>query len=213
MLFLGGMVAACAWNREGPIFPDAEEEAPVYEENNVRTERVIHQDQKQTGIFREVSYYDSVQPVAEEVKYVEVSTEPQMAPQAENITNFVPEIYSILASRMTNKILDDTSNIYEVRNAPSLYVMEPQKHNEDLPNGTFYAKKVTKEIIKGTKTFNIVSDAKQADYRLATDIDLLDENGIPVIQYKSTLFDKNDVAVKEWVETLKQVANDDKSWW
>ena len=57
-----------------------------------------------------------------------------------------PEVYSIVAVRTTNKMLDQTTNIYERATTPALYVMEVKKASEDLPNGFYYARKMSLDI-------------------------------------------------------------------
>lgn len=126
-----------------------------------------------------------------------------------------PEVYSILATRVTNKMLDETPNIYEKSQTPTLYIMEVKKAHNDLPNGFYYSRKITKDIVEGSRTFKIVNNMNDADYYLETiAIKIpLEDNITPAIQYKITMYDKNNKRINQWSEVLQQVQNDDKSWW
>lgn len=126
-----------------------------------------------------------------------------------------PEVYAILATRVTNKMLDETFNIYEKSSAPTLYVMEVKKAHKDMPNGFYYSRKVSKDIIEGSRTFKVVNNMNDAEYYLeAVVIKIpLEDNITPAVQYKITMYDKNNKKINEWSEILQQVQNDDKSWW
>lgn len=153
------------------------------------------------------------------------SSQPKEKPQyivqtpygEENIYDEVitPEVYAILATRVTNKMLDETFNIYEKSQAPTLYVMEVKKAQNDMPNGFYYSRKISKDILEGSRTFKIVNNMNDAEYYLETIVIKipLEDNITPAIQYKITMYDKNNKKINEWSEVLQQVQNDDKSWW
>lgn len=127
----------------------------------------------------------------------------------------IPDVYAIAATRATNRMLDQTAEIFEQNPAPRLYIKEVKKESESLPDGFYYAKEVTKSIIEGSRTFTRVNNMNDADYNLEITVrELADPNrDTPVIEYKSTLFDKNNAKINEWVETIRQIQNDDRSWW
>ncbi len=126
-----------------------------------------------------------------------------------------PEVYSIVAVRTTNKMLDQTTNIYETATTPTLYIMEVKKASEDMPNGFYYARKVSKDIIAGSRTFHVVNNLNDADYYIETVVDKipLENTQVPAIKYTITLYDKDNNKINEWTEVLQQVQNGDQSWW
>lgn len=126
-----------------------------------------------------------------------------------------PEVYSIVAVRTTNKMLDQTTEIYEKAVTPTLYVMEIKKASEDMPNGFYYARKVSKDIIEGSRTFHVVNNLNDADYYIETVVDKipLENTQVPAIKYTMTLYDKDNKKINEWTEVLQQVQNGDQSWW
>lgn len=126
----------------------------------------------------------------------------------------VPEVYTIVATRAVNKMLDQTKNIYEQKDKPKLYIMETKRLNDDLPNGYYLSQMVTKEIIENSKTYTTVNSINNADYYLEALISKIHLRGVdaPIIQYKLILHDKEHNSIGEWVETIRRVMNDDRSW-
>lgn len=126
-----------------------------------------------------------------------------------------PEVYAIVATRVTNKMLDQTTAIYEKIPAPTLYVMEVKKEDESLPNGFYHARRVSKDIIKGSRTFTIVENMNDADYYIETIVSAIPLEGIevPAVKYTLTLYDKDNKQINQWSEAIQQIQNDDKSWW
>ena len=92
--------------------------------------------------------------------------------------------------------------------------MEP-KVEDDLPNGFYLSQNETKRIINASRTFTVVNNLNDADYYTETLIKKIQIEGRdePIIQYKLMLFDKGNNKINEWSETIRQVENDDKSWW
>lgn len=150
-------------------------------------------------IEREVNAYKIDTPYGMEGLYDETTT---------------PEVYSIVATRAVNKMLDDTRPIYENLGTTFLYIMEPKKMQGDVENGFYLSQRVTKNIIEGSKTYTIVNSMQEADYYLETLISKINIQGqnSPIIQYKLMMFDKSDRKVNEWIETIRQTKNDDRSW-
>lgn len=127
-----------------------------------------------------------------------------------------PQLYSVVAARVTNKMLDQTTEIYERALPPKLYIMQIKKAGvEHIPDGFFYSRQVTKEIIEGSKTFVPVNTREEADYVLDIVVSRLNVKNVPgtVLQYKMTMFDKGNNEVGSWTEAIRQVQNDDRSWW
>ncbi|MFV0626404.1 MAG: hypothetical protein ACK5N8_03525 [Alphaproteobacteria bacterium] len=125
-----------------------------------------------------------------------------------------PEIYSIVATRATNKMLDNTNSIYDKQGEKRIYVTKT-KLEDDLPNGFYLSQEVTKKIIESSRTFTVVNNMNDADYYTETLIKKIQIEGrdAPIVQYKLMLFDKQNNKINEWSETIRQVENDDRSWW
>ncbi|MDD4556650.1 MAG: hypothetical protein PHE89_04925 [Alphaproteobacteria bacterium] len=125
-----------------------------------------------------------------------------------------PEVYSIVATRTVNRMLDDTKDFYEKPQPNRLYITET-KLEEDLPNGFYLSQAVTKNVIEASRTFDVVNNLKDADYYTETLIKKIqiDESSSPIIQYKMMLFDMENNKINEWSETIRQLENDDRSWW
>lgn len=128
----------------------------------------------------------------------------------------MPQVYAIAATRATNKMLDQTQGLYlKKEEKPTLNVVAPQKLNDQLPDGFHYAHKVTMEIIEGSRNYTIVDNLNDADYSLQVLVNALPNPGseTPVIEYQLLMSDKDGKEVGSWVESIKQLQNDDKSWW
>lgn len=127
----------------------------------------------------------------------------------------LPDVYALAATRSVNKMLDQSSDIYEKDPVPKLYITEFKKLSKSLPDGLYYAKDTTKQIIDGSRTYTVVNNLNDADYYLETQIkEILPEGAkAPIIEYKIVLNDKDNNKINEWTETIRQLQNDDKSWW
>jgi hypothetical protein len=127
-----------------------------------------------------------------------------------------PRIYSVAASRATNKFLEQTTDIYEKISRPKLYVMQVKKFGIDhIPDGFYYARSKTREIIDGSKTYTVVNTMDEADYFLDIYVSRLKVPDLEgnVLQYKLILLDKESKKIGTWLENIRQVQNDDRSWW
>ncbi len=124
-----------------------------------------------------------------------------------------PQVYALAATRATNKMLDETRSIYENSGDVFLYVMQPKKLDASLPDGFHYAHKVTTDILEGANDYKIVNNKDEADYYLEVLVDQGGSDEVPSIVYKMILFDNSDVKVNEWIVNVKQLRNDDRSWW
>ncbi len=127
-----------------------------------------------------------------------------------------PQMYSVVAARVTNKMLEQTTKIYDKPMRPKLYVMQIKKAGvEHIPDGFYHSRRVTKEMIEGAKTFIPVNEREDADYVLDITVSRLNVQSIQgdVLQYKMILSDKSGNEVGSWMENIRQVQNDDRSWW
>lgn len=160
-------------------------------------------------------------PVAsEDEEYVEVTVEknPYRADvvgmktssnkaNVKSVADYSPEVYMVVATRAANRMLQDTSAIYDSGKTRTLYLKDTKLLSKDLPYGSHRLKGVTKDIISGSKTFDIVNNSKNADFIAETSADwyVAPNNTIPALQYTLTLFDRNGKKVNEWVEVIRQV--------
>ncbi len=125
-----------------------------------------------------------------------------------------PDVYAIVATRAANKMLDQTTALYETRPAPKLYLMQIKKSDPNLPDGFYYARQVTQEIIDGSRTYTLVNNLNDADYYLEVIVSPLQVEGkAPALQYKMTLFNSQNEQIDQWAEIIQQVQNDNRSWW
>ena len=127
-----------------------------------------------------------------------------------------PDVYAVVASRTTNKMLDATSVLYRNKSdKPKLYIADIVKVDDNIPEGFHYAQKVMTGIIEGSRNFLVVDNVEDADYQLNSYVSFLADptSPSPIVEYRMQLTDENDELVDEWAETLRQLKNDDRSWW
>ena len=139
----------------------------------------------------------------------------QLPTRDERYSEFMPlpEIYAIPAIRATNKMLDETRNLYDSNGDVFLFIAAIQKNDKKLPDGIYKAEQVNRKIINGSNTFKVVNDKSEADYILSPSIDNIGSTEEPVIEYRLILTDTENNKINEWVETVKRLNNDDRSWW
>lgn len=126
------------------------------------------------------------------------------------------QIYTVLASRTTNKMLKSTPHIYSNGKYPSLFIKNPvTKGDFSVPETSEYAATVTKDIITGSHSYLVTEYAKKADYILEIFVSghPVAERGSAVIVYKTVLKDRQNKEIGTWTEILTPIMNDDKSWW
>ena len=68
-------------------------------------------------------------------------------------------------------------------------------------------KGATKDIISGSKTYEVVNNVNNADFVIDTSADwyVAPDNTTPALQYKLSMYDKSGKKVNEWVEIIRQV--------
>ena len=126
-----------------------------------------------------------------------------------------PKVYEIVARRTTNKLLTYTAPIAEKAQRPTIFVAKPQILDPDLPDNFAYAHKITRDLLDNAQAFMVVNQPDVADYFLDIEVDTVQfkNSPTPVIIYTLILSDYNDNVLQEWSETIRQVKNDDQSWW
>jgi len=125
----------------------------------------------------------------------------------------LPEVYAIPAARATNKMLDETRDIYEQNGETFLFITGLKKADRTLPDGIYKAEQVTRQIIDGSNTFKVTADKDEADYILDTIIDNVGTPENPILSYRLILIDRENNKINEWIETVRRLSNDDRSWW
>lgn len=133
-----------------------------------------------------------------------------------NSSEITPKVYALAATRVTNKMLDDTQRIYKQKGKkPKLLVLQTKKVNPQLPDGLHYANKVIYDIIDGSQNFMMVSRLDDAEYVLDVIVNAYPNQGVdtPIIEYTLILQDRGGREIDSWRQDIRQVQNDDKSWW
>lgn len=124
-----------------------------------------------------------------------------------------PQVYGIVASRVANKMLADTPGIFaENKNAP-LYIADTVQIDRYLPDGPQTAGKAAKDILYGSKMFNIVTERDKAAFILESTVNNANTPEIPIIVYEMKLYNAKGELLGSWTDTIRQVLNDDGSWW
>ena len=59
----------------------------------------------------------------------------------------------------------------------------------------------------------LVDDKSQAEYVLDGSINNINTPEQPVIKYEMTMYDAQGNKIKSWSDSMRQVQNDDGSWW
>lgn len=161
------------------------------------------------------------------VKYVDAVTMEEISAEEAEGYNFMkrgdrydnaeyiisPQVYGIVASRATNKMLSETAGIVTDNKKNSLFISDTQIIDRYLPDGPLATSKATKDILYGSKMFNIVKDKTNADYVLESSVNNVNTPEIPVIAYELRLYDRQGKLLGNWGDSIRQVLNDDGSWW
>ena len=126
--------------------------------------------------------------------------------QPKQMVNYSPEAYTVVATRATNRMLQDTTAIYE-NGVKRVYIKDTKLLSSDLPYGSHRVKGATRDIIAGSKIYDIVNNIKNADLVIEPSLDwfVSSNSQVPALQYKMTLLDKNGKKIDEWIEVIRQV--------
>ncbi|MFI3241694.1 MAG: hypothetical protein R3Y43_03925 [Alphaproteobacteria bacterium] len=120
-----------------------------------------------------------------------------------------PQDYGILASRVTNKMLDDTKDIYESIPQSKIYIRSIEKISDNIPEGFYSANKNINDILTNSNTFIVTNNQAETNYHLESIVSANDNT----IVYKMNLLDNEGNIIKEYTETLSRLQNDDKTYW
>ncbi len=127
--------------------------------------------------------------------------------------NISPQVYGIVAGRAVNKMLTEVPALLAANKNAPLFIAETTLIDRYLPAEPDTAAKTAKEIIYGSQMFNLVDDRSKASYVLESSLNNVNTPEIPVILYELKLLDANGHQIGTWSDTIRQVQNDDGSWW
>ena len=127
--------------------------------------------------------------------------------------SITPEVYAIVATRTTNKMLAEAPAIFAQNKEAPLYVAKTVLVDRYLPNGASVAGQTAKEIIVGADMFNLTDNKADAEFVLESSVDNFNTPEVPVIVFNMELYDKEGNLKGRWSDNIRQVQNDDGSWW
>ncbi len=127
--------------------------------------------------------------------------------------NITPQIYGIVAGRAVNKMLAEVPALLAEDKYSPLFVAPTVKIDRYLPAEPDVTAKTAKEIIYGAKMFALVDSKDEATYVLEGSLNNINTPEIPVIVYEIKLVDSKGNQVGKWSDSIRQVQNDDGSWW
>ncbi len=130
-------------------------------------------------------------------------------PDMQNI--YMTKAYETAATRVTNKMLDDSADLYEIQPKPKLYIKQIVKTAPELPDGFYTAQRAIKDIVKGSGTFVVVDKMEDATYILETSVNQFNVANLPGIIMKQSLNNTADQPLRAWNIVIKQMA-EDQSW-
>ncbi len=174
-------------------------------------------EQKEQNVVVEEVVYDDAQNQVAQIVTADVGTyelpsyEERAAYQPYEMPP--PEIYATVAARVADKILDDTREIHELNDNTFIYISALIKTDKTLPDGIYAADRTLRKIIEGSGTFRVTNNKSEADYILYSELSRGFDTSVPMVVYKLVLTDKDNNLINEWKETVRQVDNDDRSWW
>ena len=147
---------------------------------------------------------------------IEMTDESQSSSAGQSSYNmqdiYMVKAYETAATRVANKMLDDTADLYETQQHPKLYIKQITKKSPNLPDGFYTARRTLREITGKSGTFILVNNIEEADYILDPSISELTLANLPAISFRIDLNDRNNQPFRAWNVVIKQLA-EDKSWW
>ena len=230
-------ISACAGGRTGErnatladMFVWGQPEASV--NRTIDTERVENQHKnstiKQKNAAQEVKYVEveiDEKDVSDKIKVQEtIVTESPIATQPYNLAKkgerydmadyvVTPQVYAIVATRTVNKMLVDAPAIFAENKQAPLFIDDTVYIDRYMPTSPDVAAKTVKDILHGSQMFNIVDDKEKAEFILSSSLNNVNTPEIPVFVYEIKLHDKDGKLHGSWKDSIRQVQNDDGSWW
>lgn len=129
--------------------------------------------------------------------------------QNQELIPVMPEAYTLAANRVLNRMLKDSSYIYQERPGVTVFLKEPHLISSDLPGGFQAGVESMKRQLSSAQTFTVSEDLPSADYYVDTIINWFDtpSKPVPAIKYQAILYNKEGKKINEWVEIIKQSSN------
>lgn len=174
-----------------------QEPVAVKEEAQVVVEEALKPEQEYLKVTVKKNPYRS--EIVDMRKTTSAETPKQMV-------KYSPEAYNVVATRATNRMLQDTAVIYE-NGVKRIYIKDAKLLSSDLPYGSHRVKGATRDILVGSKIYDVVNNIKNADLVIEPALDwfVSSSSQVPALQYKMTLLDNNGKKVDEWIEVIRQV--------
>ena len=183
---------------------------------------------KQENVTQEVKYVEVEiveDGVSDEIKVQEtIVTESPTATQPYNLAKkgeryemadyvVTPQVYAIVATRTVNKMLVDAPAIFAENKQAPLFIDDTVYIDRYMPTSPDVAAKTVKDILHGSQMFNIVDSKEKADFVLSSSLNNVNTPEVPVFVYEIKLHDKDGKLRGSWKDSIRQVQNDDGSWW
>ena len=202
--------------------------------NQTQGERVVRYADYQYNDNIRVKYVDveknnaditDVSPEDIEIKEVIIETEnpdknsqvytlTKRSERYKNIEDMVsPNVYAIIASRVTDKFLTEIPAFFADKKDVTLYIEKTVLGDRFMPSTPDVAELTVKEIIIGSEMFSLVDDKNKASYILKGRLSNVNTPEVPVFKYELALYDNNNKLIDKWSDIIRQVQNDDGSWW
>ena len=124
----------------------------------------------------------------------------------------MPQAYELASSRIFNRFITDTADIYSKKPDALLNVESVQVANDDLPGGTKNGVQLFKDKILSSRIFVLENDKDKAEYVVETKVDWFDtpSKEIPAIKYEVILKDNKNELINQWTEIVKKAENSQK---
>ena len=127
--------------------------------------------------------------------------------------NIDPQVYGIVASRTANKMLNEVPAILAEDKTAPMFIEETVYIDRYMPMSPDVAGKTVKEILTGSEMFNLTENRDEAELILSSSLNNVNTPEVPVFVYLIKLTDKNGKLLGSWSDSIRQVQNDDGSWW
>lgn len=133
------------------------------------------------------------------------------------IDEATPSVFSSLAEKVTNKLLDKTPREILTQDK-KINIVDIRILDEEIPDGFYYSMMNIEKIVEGSTAFKVVGPRDNPDYFLEPKIakikvDTKDEDVKDVIyQLYLGLYDKDGNVIESTSDGYRQIF-EDKSWW
>jgi hypothetical protein len=122
-------------------------------------------------------------------------------------------VYKLVAERATNKMLTEIPALVADNKYGALYIEPTDIIDRYLPGAPEIAGAASKQIIVEAKMFKLTDDPTQAVYVVRSSLNNINTPELPVLRYELSLFNNTGILLGQWSDVMRQVQNDDGSWW